>query len=223
MSKATIWNDISREDLRGNLRNFVLGAVRLANANHDDIVDFCREVYITDECPEKEWETFVQFATEELEKAASGHLKEQGGWPTVTDCDRLDQVEAALRDRGILFWQVSPCCDTCTVGELSSRIDEIERRDPSFRNRVRGYAFFIDQNMADMLADNTRISVYLGYGWFSPGDSTVEPNLYEKKALGIAHEVCDCLGEHEFKPDWDGSFSKKIGFSLNWQRRTLLR
>ena len=223
MSEAATWDDTSREDLRDTLRNLVLGEVRLGNSSHDDIVEICRDVYIVDECPENEWEKFVQFARDELKKAESTHSKEQAGWPAETDCDRLDRVEAALRDRGILLWQVSPCCDTCTGGELPDRIDEIESRHPGFRDKVRGYAFFIDQNMADMLAEDTKISVYLAYGWFSPDDSKVEPDVYEKNALGIAREVCDCLCEHGFELDWDGSFSKKIGISLKWQRRTMLQ
>lgn len=46
--------------------------------------------------------------------------------------------------------------------------------------------------MADMLVDGTRISVYLGYGWFSPDDSDVNADDYEARALGVAREVCDC-------------------------------
>lgn len=222
MSEDSTWNDTTREDLRNTLRSFVLGTIRLANSNHNDIISTCREVYIEDVCPEDEWETFVRFAKGELVKAATGHSKEQAAWPPETDCDRLDRVEATLRERGILLWQVSPCCDTCTGGELPGRIDEIEQRHPGFRDRVRGYAFFIDQNMADMLADDIHTSVYLAYGCFSPVDSSVAPEVYERNALGIAREVCDCLREHGFEPDWDGSFSKKIGISLNWQRRTRL-
>lgn len=223
MSEATTWDDASREDLRETLRNLVFGEVRLGRSGHDDIVETCREVYIVDECPENEWEAFVQFATVELKKAEATHSKEQVGWPAETDCDRLDRVEAALRERGILLWQVSPCCDTCTGGELPDRIDVIESRHAGFRDRVRGYAFFIDQNMADMLSENTEISVCLAYGWFSPDDYSVEPDVSEKNALGIAREVSDCLREHGFSIDWDGSFSKKIGISLNWQRRTMLQ
>ena len=91
------------------------------------------------------------------------------------------------------------------------------------RSNVRGYAFFIDQNMADMLAEDTDVSVYLGYGWFSQEESSVAPDVYERNALDIAREVCDCLRKHGFEPDWDGSFSRKIGVSLNWQRRTMLQ
>lgn len=222
MSEDSTWNDATRQDLRDSLRKRVLGEVRLAHSDHDNIIQMCREIYIEDECPEEELETFVRFANDELKKAATGHSMEQAAWPRVTDCDRLDQVEATLRERGILLWQVSPCCDSCTGGELPERIDEIERRHPGFRDRVRGYAFFIDQNMADMLADDSDISIYLAYGWFAPDGSSVAPEVYERKALGIASDVCDCLREHGFDPNWDGSFSKKIGISLKWQRRKML-
>lgn len=222
MSENSTWDDTSREELRETLRNLVCGEVRLTNSDHKDILQTCKDVYIEDECPEDEWYTFIQFAADELEQAAAKHAAEQTSWPLETDCDRLDRVEASLRDRGILLWQVSPCCDTCTGGELPDRIDEIARRHPGFRDRVRGYAFFIDQNMAEMLSESTELSVYLAYGWFSPDNSEVGPDVYERNALGVAQEVCDCLREHGFEPDWNGDFSRKIGVSLNWQRRAML-
>jgi Domain of unknown function (DUF6891) len=223
MSEDSVWNEKTRSDLRETLLNLVVGEVRLAKSSRDDIIQTCREVYIEEGCPEDEWELFVRFAMDELKKAEIVHSAEQAMWPRETDCDRLDHVEATLRDRGILLWQVSPCCDTCTGAELPDRIDEIDRRYPGFRRNVRGYAFFIDQNMADMLAADTNVSVYLAYGWFSQDDSSVAPQVYERNALGIAREVCDCLRENGFEPDWDGSFSKKIGVYLNWQRRTILQ
>jgi hypothetical protein len=223
MGEDSTWNDTTREGLRESLRHRVLGELRLAKGDHDDIIQICREVYIDDDCPEDEREAFIRFAKDELERVATKHSTEQVAWPPETDCERLDLVEATLRDRGILLWQVSPCCDTCTSSELPDRIDEIERRHHGFRDRVRGYAFYIDQNMADLLAEDIHISVYLAYGWFSADGSSIDPEAYKANALGIAREVCDCLREHGFEPNWDGSFSKKIGVSLNWQRRTMLK
>ena len=164
MTERQTWNDNARDDLREMLCTLVLGEVRLANSDRDDILQFCREVYIEDECPEDECDTFIRFAADELEKASARLSAEQEAWPRDTDCDRIDHVEADLRDRGILLWQVSPCCDTCTGAELPDRIDEIDRRHPGFCERVRGYAFFIDQNMAEMLTESTQLSVYLAYG-----------------------------------------------------------
>jgi len=220
MSEITIWNDESRENLRETLRNQILGEVRLANSDHNDILDICREV-INDESPEDERDAFVRYAAEQLEQAAAMLGAEQATWPRETDCGRLDRAEAALRDRGIVLWQVSPCCDTCTTGELYEHIEEIDQRYPGFGERVRGYAFFIDQNMAEMLAESTRLTVYLGYGWLYPDNLDVSRDLYEKNALGIAQEVCDCLRQHGFEPRWNGDFSKKIGLSLDWKRRAV--
>jgi len=223
MSEDPTWNDVTRDRLRESLRHRVLGELRLAKHDHDGIIQICREVYIDDECPNAEREKFIRFAEVELDMFAAKQSMDQASWPPETDCERLDRVEATLRDRGILLWQVSPCCDTCTSSELPDRIDEIERRHPGFRDRVRGYAFFIDQNMTDMLAEDINISVYLAYGWFAADGSNVDAEAYKVNALGIAREICDCLHEHGFPPEWDGSFSKKIGVSLNWQRRTKLK
>jgi hypothetical protein len=98
----------------------------------------------------------------------------------------------------------------------------IDERDPSFRGRVRGYSFFIDQNLPENLAEDSNISVYLAYGWLSKDESEVADEVYQKNALGIGREVCECLRDEGFEANWDGNLSRKIGLSLNWQRRTML-
>ncbi|MAS93996.1 MAG: hypothetical protein CMO55_12445 [Verrucomicrobiales bacterium] len=219
-----VWDESSRKDLQDWIRNDIRGEVRLRSRDNDDILEKCFEAYIQDECPEEEWEIFQQIAKVELQKALEEYERDQETWPEETDCDRLDQVEKELRDKGILLWQVSPCCNSCSASELPDRIDEIDERFPGFRGVVRGYAFFHDQSMPDELADSTEISVYMSYGWFLPEDSDdVSDDEYEKHALGIAKEVCDCLKEHGFTVDWDGSMSRKIGINLNWRRRTMLQ
>lgn len=217
------WNDKSRQELRESLKSLILGEIRLANSSNDKILETCCEVYIQEDCPEDEWTTFSKFAADQIEQLAGQHRLEQYKWPAQTDCDKLDIVEEDLRISGILLWQVSPCCDTCSGAELPERIDEIDQRYPGFRDNVRGYAFFIDQNMPEMLSENTKIAVYLAYGWFSPDDTNESPENYEKNALGIAHEICECFRKHGFEPDWEGDISTKIGISVNWQRKTLLR
>ncbi|GAB1265379.1 DUF6891 domain-containing protein [Aurantivibrio infirmus] len=213
------WNDTSRQELRDLLKDIVLGEVRLANSSHKEILDTCREAYIEDECPKEEWEDFANFAATEIENSAKFHLSEQNTWPLVTDSDRLDRVEAELRNKGILLWQVSPCCDTCSGSELPDRIDEVDQRYPGFRKNLRGYAFYIDQNMPEKLSESTNITVYLAYGWFTQEDSEISQETYKKNALAIAQEICECLRKHGFNPEWAGDFSKKIDVSLNWQRR----
>ena len=220
---SQVWNDTSREELRENLRAAVLGELRLYRSERQGILDRCREIYIDDTCPESERDTFIQFAAAELDLAVTALKSEMAEWPSETDCDRLDRVESTLREQGILLWQVSPCCDSCTGAELPDRIDVIDSRYPGFRDRVRGYAFFIDQSMPESLIESSRLWVYLAYGWFSPNDTETSQELYMMHAHEIACDVCACLRAEGFEVNWDGDFSKKIGVLLNWQRRTLLQ
>ncbi len=222
MSPEHSWNDESRDDLRATLSSYILGELRLRRDDEEAILEACREIYIEDECPEHERTTFVQFAEDEITRVEAQVASEESSWPAETDCDRLDRVEASLRERGILLWQASPCCDTCTIGELSDRIDAINKRHPGFRDSIRGYAFFIDQNMPQMLSEGTTLLVYLGYGWVSPDGSEVAEEVYMTNALGIAREVCDCLRAEGFEINWNGDFARKIGVSINWQRRKIL-
>lgn len=220
MTDEDNWDDESRDQLRETLRSSILGEIRLAKRGYPEILQNCREVYLDDECPDDELDAFVQYAADEIDRAAVRLTSESSTWPDETDCDHLDRAEAALRERGILLWQASPCCDSCTGSELPDRINEVERRYPGFRDRVRGYSFFIDQNMPDMLVESTHLSVYLAYGWFSPDQSEVAPEVYKANAIGIAREVCDCLRAEGLNVRWDGDLARKIGLSLNWQRRT---
>jgi hypothetical protein len=222
MSQEHNWNDQSRDHLRATLRSFIRGELRFMKHGNEAILYFCRKNHIEAKCPESERGTFVQFAADELNRSIARFASERSTWPEETDCDRLDRVEAALRDRGILLWQLSPCCDTCTRDELQYRIDVINCRYPGFRDHVRGYAFFIDQSMPEMLSKSTELTVYLGYGWFSPDNSEVSEEVYETNALSIAREVSGCLHEHGFEVDWDGNLARKIGVSINWQRREML-
>lgn len=221
MSDEQVWDDQARDDLREQLRSSILGELRLGKRDHEEILQNCSEVYIED-APDSEKEDFIQFAAAELERAASQLEAERETWPEETDCDRLDRVELALQERGIIFWQASPCCDTCSRAELGERMIVIEDRDTGFRDRVRGYSFFIDQNLPESLAEDSHTSVYLAYGWLSQDDTEVADEVYQKNALGIGREVCECLRDEGFEANWDGNLSRKIGLSLNWQRRTML-
>jgi len=218
-----VWNDRSRSDLRETLRTEILGELLLNNREHEEILEFCRDVYVGDDCPKQEVKTFLQFAADELDRSAKQLATEKARWLEETDCDRLDRVEETLRNQGILLWQVSPCCDTCTGSEIPDRIAIVNQRHPGFIDRLRGYAFFIDQSMPEMLTDSTQISIYLSYGWISPDGSEVAPDIYKKNALGIAREVCDSLRSEGFEVDWNGNYNMKICVSLNWQRRTMLQ
>jgi len=221
MTNDSKWSDEERDDLRTVLRMTVLGKVRLARDSSDAILQSCFE-RIDDECPDDEVAAFRDFVTKELKLREQEQTDAARHWPAVTDCDRLDRVEQDLQGRGIVLWQASPCCDTCTTSELTGRVNQIECRVPGFRARVRGYAFFIDQNLPEQLAEGPELDLYVGYGWFLPAEHEVSQAEYETHALQIAREVCASLSAAGFEPDWDGTLSRKIGISLAWQRRTRL-
>src|SRR5262245_7856801 len=123
MSKDQIWNDDGRLKLVERLRTAIIGELRMAKRGHEEILETCRVVYIQDDCPENECGKFIQFSADEINRRVALLKSENATWPKETDCERLDRVEIALRERGILLWQASPCCDSCTASELSDRID----------------------------------------------------------------------------------------------------
>jgi hypothetical protein len=222
MTEEQIWDDNARAELREALSRTILGEQRLAKNDRADILDsYCAD-RIRDECPEDEWDAFFAYSASEFDRIEADLHAEQASWPAETDCDRLDRVEATLLERNIVMWQASPCCDTCTRAEFQGRIDALDIRSPGLDDRIRGYCFFIDQNLPEMLTENTELSIYFAYGWLSPDRQPVEPEVYEKNALAIAHEVCECLRSEGFEVEWDGSFSKKFGTTLDWRRKNML-
>jgi hypothetical protein len=52
--------------------------------------------------------------------------------------------------------------------------------------------------------------LYLNYGAVEEG---------EKAALRVANEIIDALQRHGLQTEWDGSWSKRIGVTLDWKRR----
>ncbi|QDT70080.1 hypothetical protein MalM25_30250 [Planctomycetes bacterium MalM25] len=216
------WDESDREDLRETLRWVVVGESRLAQSRAEEIIDSCKAVYIEDTAPEDEFAQFEAYAQLELNRFVEKYESEKKAWPDKTECDRLDAVQESLQEKGIVLWQAAPCCDSCTMGEFSDRVDSLEKEDPRLRERLRGYAFFIDQNMAEMLSDGPIIDVYLGYGSIGGGDE-IDEDEYRRRALAIGHEVVEELSNGGLKVEWNGDFSKKIGLSIDWKRRTPLQ
>jgi hypothetical protein len=63
----------------------------------------------------------------ETDKAFAEQLDVQGQWPSVTDCDRLDQAFADLDGSGIVARQNFTCCQNCGHAEIGDEIAATEK------------------------------------------------------------------------------------------------
>lgn len=142
-------------------------------------------------------------ASTTLRQALADQRAAEQGWPAITDCDRLDAAFAALEAKGVIARQNFTCCGTCGSTEIW---DEIEDAQQSGRPTY-GYAFFHMQDTESAVEGH---GLYLNYGACDQG---------EEAALAIGHDIVDALEAHGLQTDWDGSWDKRIGLSLNWQKR----
>jgi len=131
------------------------------------------------------------------------HLREQQGWPAVTDCDRLDQAFAELEREGIVCRQDFTCCSRCGSRDIWDEIEQAQAEGVE----VRGYAFYHSQD-TDAAVDNG--GLYLAYGGVaSDEDGDV--------AVGCAIE--EALQRNGLRTDWNGNPRRRIYVEVEWRRR----
>ena len=209
------WGDEAAAAKRAEISDIVRGEVRLARVDDASLLQFVQEGPLEDAVPERAKPELLAFARDRLTAERALLRNEARDWPETTDCDRLDAAVDALQADGIVLWPVSPCCDTCTMGEFPDYVAELIKEDRSLEETFRGYAFFIDQTMAERLSEGTEISVHLGYG-STRGE---EGDAYPPAAVAIGHDVVAALEAAGLDVTWDGTLEKKIGLSLDWKRR----
>ncbi|NJO81928.1 MAG: hypothetical protein HC828_03505 [Blastochloris sp.] len=130
-------------------------------------------------------------------------LAEQAIWPAITDCDRLDMAFAQLQATGIVCRQDFSCCGTCGAYEIWDEIATVEDGG----GVVHGYAFYHTQDTESALEG---YGLYLNYGARLKG---------EVAALAVAAEIVAALQQHGLTVDWNGSWDRRIGVTLDWKRR----
>lgn len=136
------------------------------------------------------------------DRAIAAHREKQATWPTVTDCDRVDQAFATLEQAGIVARQNFADCQTCGHAEIQNEI-----KAASKMRKVRGYVFYHWQDTEGAVNGG---SLYLAYGAVDGDDGAAEK---------VAGEVVQALRQAGLKTDWDGSIKKRIGVTLDWKRR----
>ncbi len=137
------------------------------------------------------------------DEALAEHQKRQSSWPDTTDCDRLDAAFAELERRGIVARQNFSCCGTCGSAEIWDEM--VQTRDAG--QHVIGYTFY---HMQDTESAVEGYGLYLNYGATEEG---------EDAAIAIAQEIVDVLNDNSFSTEWNGQWSTRIRFAIDWKRR----
>jgi hypothetical protein len=136
-----------------------------------------------------------------------GKVREEAGWPAVTDNDRLDGAFALLEKQGIVARQHWTCCSTCGFAEIGEALDEWEREHG---RPARGFTFFHAQDTDRAVVDGY---LYLCYG-------AAEDAPTEAATLAVAARVVDALRSAGLSVEWDGSVRTRIAVTaFDWKRR----
>ena len=130
-------------------------------------------------------------------------LASQTHWPSVTDCDRLDQAFAKLTKAGIVARQDFTCCTKCGSAEIGEEM----QNEKAMGVEVRGYTFYHQQNTEAAVEGQ---GLHLAYG-------ATDANV--AAALAVAAEIVATLAQHGLVATWDGTTAQKIGVQLDWKRR----
>lgn len=154
-------------------------------------------------CDDASVEVLRPLAEQITREEVAAHLRAQRDWPSVTDCDRLDDAFAELTRSGIVCRQDFSCCGNCGVAEIGGEI-ETERQAGV---PVRGYAFY---HMQDTESAAGGYGLGLNYGALEKG---------EDAALTVGRKITETLERHGLKTDWNGRWDTRIGVQLDWKRR----
>ncbi len=142
----------------------------------------------------------------ELVKAEVARQKaEQGSWPEVTDCDRLDRAFVALRAQGILAVHNAGNTPSEGIAEISEQC----RAAGSQKSDLVGYCFYHRQEMEYALKYH---KLGLAYGDIDGDD---QRGVEVGKSIRSAVEAAGlCVA-------WTGSVNDKLEVTdFHWQRRS---
>jgi hypothetical protein len=123
-------------------------------------------------------------------------------WPSVTDCDRLDQAFDELNAHGIIALQN-------TGYEMSDGVTEVaevlEERDTS---DVRGYCFYHWQDVEGAMKGEELLIAFCDID----SDDKVE------KAL-VGRTIKDVFERFGLNVKWNGDPETRLGVEIDWKRR----
>jgi hypothetical protein len=127
---------------------------------------------------------------------------DERNWPSVTDCDRLDQIFGELHESGI--------CALANAGyTMADGHDDVaEALAASPPGHYRGYCFYHGQDVERAVRGQ---GLLIAFGHLR-GDPL--------RSQRIGQAVAAALADAGFAIEWDGSSKQRIHLpALRWQRR----
>lgn len=192
-------NDLSDYSPHDEARDYIRRDYLGGSYSDAEVIGNARDIML-DEMDETELDRVLPVLLAEVK---AEHFAAQKDWPEKTDCDRLDEIFAALEAGGIIARQNFTCCGTCGSAEIRDEMDEVRKNG----GPVRGYAFF---HMQDAEAAVDGQGLYLNYGATEEGETA---------ALMIAKDIVAQFESHGLKTNWNGRWEQRIGIELDWKKR----
>jgi hypothetical protein len=132
-------------------------------------------------------------------------LEQQLGWPEKTDCDRLDEVFAALEKLGIIALQNAGYTQSDGMEDVSGEWNRCGGEESA----IAGYCFYHGQDLERVVKGEV---LYLTFGDIHGDDS---------KGVGIGMIICRAFKQHGFAVVWDEDIKTRIQIrGIDWKRRT---
>jgi hypothetical protein len=191
-------NELS-EKLRQEIHEYLELMVRTGFADLGSLPDDAGE-YLSDDGDPSSIESY---ARADLQDVLVDYRAEQRGWPSVTDCDRLDDAFAELEATGVVSRQNFWCCGTCGLAAIGEQMEASASQGID----ARGYAFYHEQDTESAVEGR---GIYLYYGSVYGAD---------ERSLEIAREIQEVLHRHGLRTEWNGSLQKRIKVQMDWKRR----
>jgi hypothetical protein len=125
-------------------------------------------------------------------------------WPTVTDCDRLDNAFVELNEAGVIALQNAGYEPSDGIAEVNEVYDELGGPDSS----VAGYCFYHGQDLEGAVDGR---GLMLSFGDIDGAD---------EMGLEIGQRIVAVLTGHGLKVRWPATIAKRIEIPhMVWQRK----
>jgi uncharacterized protein DUF6891 len=140
----------------------------------------------------------------EIRKAFRTKKTEEKSWPATTDCDRLDQVFAALEAQGIMALQNAGYEQSDGIADVTQFYQEAGAE----QSDIVGYCFYHGQDLERVMQS--------GQLWLTYGDILGD----DEKGVEIGQRIRRALEEAGFAVEWDESIKTRLLVKgIKWQRR----